>query len=75
MGGLNSRLRRVEASASEASGRCPECYREPGFARGDVFYPEKGEPKPEPPACPGCGRPLGYVIKVVYEGEGVIPIG
>jgi hypothetical protein len=61
-----SRLHRVEASVS--SGRCPECYRE--LDRGYLFYPDEGNPAPEPPACGGCGRSLGFVIKVVYEGEG-----
>ena len=66
---FKSRLRRVEEHAvSEACGRCrlePE--------RVYAFYPDEGDPAPEVPVCPGCGRTLGAVIRVVYseaEGEG-----
>jgi hypothetical protein len=50
---------------------CPECHLEP--ERGYVVYPDEDPPERE--YCPGCGRLLGFVIEVVYEGEGGGGIG
>jgi hypothetical protein len=64
---MNRRLRRLEERAG-----CPECHGKPEALH--VYYPDKGEPVPEPEHCPSCGRPLGVVLRVVYadeEGEGV----
>lgn len=47
---------------------CPECRLKPEVAH--VYYPDEGEPCPEPEYCQKCGRALGFVIQVVYEGEG-----
>ena len=61
-----NRLRRLEATGEA----CPECRQPKGFAKPDrlyAFYP--GEPVPEPPVCPSCGRSLGFVLRVVYDGE------
>jgi hypothetical protein len=66
---IKARIRRLEGKDAG----CPECYREPEPVR--VFYPEEREPAPDRERCPGCGRARGVVIMVVYEGEGVIPIG
>jgi predicted RNA-binding Zn-ribbon protein involved in translation (DUF1610 family) len=67
---IRGRLRRLERRADH---RCPECSHKP--ERSYVYYPDEGQEAPEPPACTSCGRSLGFVIKVVYEGEGVSPIG
>jgi hypothetical protein len=67
---IKGRIQRLQA---RVAGACPECHLKPEVIH--VFYPHKGEPVPEPERCPGCGRSLGVVIEVVYEGEGVIPIG
>jgi hypothetical protein len=66
---IKDRLRRLEGGARGPG--CPECRLKPEVAH--VFYPSaKGDPYPEPDsfACPECGRTLGFVIQVVYEGEG-----
>jgi hypothetical protein len=62
---IKSRLRRLEDTYGQA---CPECYHKP--EGGYVYYPDEGEDAPKPPACPACGDPLGFVVKVVYEGGG-----
>jgi hypothetical protein len=49
---------------------CPECYRKPQVVH--AFYPDDGEESAPSPVCPSCGRSLGVVIRVVYEGEGVL---
>jgi hypothetical protein len=67
---IKSRLRRLEDTYGQA---CPECYHKPD--RSYVYYPDEGQEAPKPPECPSCGRSLGFVIEVVYEGEGVTPIG
>jgi hypothetical protein len=67
MSSMNSRLRRLEERAG-----CPECRHKPEGIH--VYYPDKGEPVPEPEHCPGCDRSLGVVLRVVYddgEGEGL----
>ena len=70
MSSMNSRLRRLE---ERAGNHCPECGDKP--EQGYVYYPDEGQEAPEPPECPSCGRSLGVVFRVVYEGEGVSPIG
>jgi hypothetical protein len=55
---IKDRIRRLESR-----GGCPECYLKP--AATHAVYP--GEEEPEPESCPGCGRSLGVVIRVVYE--------
>jgi hypothetical protein len=59
---ITSRLRRLE---ERALGRCPECHGKPQEIH--AFYPDKGEPVPEPERCGGCGRSLGVVLRVVYD--------
>lgn len=58
---IRDRLRRLEGRGS----RCPECRNTSVKTR--AFYPEAGDPEPEPEACEACGRPLEVVIRVVYE--------
>ena len=48
---------------------CSECYLKPETVH--VYYPDEGDPTSEPECCPKCGRTLGIVIRVEYEGEGV----
>jgi len=55
-------MRRLEGSGEL---RCPECYLKPQTPQ--VVYP--GEQAPEPERCPRCLRPLGFVLRVVYDGE------
>ncbi len=62
---IESRLSRLESR--EGPG-CPECRRKLAVPR--VFYPDDSDPDPQPEHCPRCGRPLGVVIRVVYEEEG-----
>jgi len=62
---IKDRIRRLEDG--RGAQRCPECYLKPQV--NYVAYP--GEELPDPEHCPKCGRPLGFVIQVVYEeGEG-----
>ncbi len=63
---IKDRLRRLEVAKLGGPG-CPECRRTPTAPR--VFYPGQGDPEPEPERCPKCGRTLGPLIAVVYEGE------
>ena len=63
---LRARLERARASFGAGDGRCPECRLEP--SRTHVFYPGEGEEAPEPTRCPNCGRLLGVVLRVEYEG-------
>ena len=63
--GIDSRLRRLQA---RLAGACPECHGKPQAIH--PYYPSKGEPVPEPERCSGCGRPLGIILRVVYDGEG-----
>jgi hypothetical protein len=61
-----NRLRRLE---DLTRGSCSECRNAPPVIH--AVYPDEEEPEPE--SCPGCGRSLGVVIRVVYEdvrGEG-----
>ena len=60
-----NRLRRLE---DERRGICPECAGRP--LQTYPYYPEAGDPAPTVPACPSCGRDLGILLRVVYEGEG-----
>ncbi len=55
---IKDRIRRLEDGQ-----RCPECTESVR-----AVYP--GDPDPEPKYCPGCGRSVGVVIRVEYEGEG-----
>jgi NAD-dependent SIR2 family protein deacetylase len=59
---------RIEHLQARLAGACSECHHKPEVIH--VFYPEKGDPKPEPPTCSSCGRSLGVVFRVVYEDEG-----
>ena len=61
MGSIDSRLKRLEEG-----GRCPECHLKPEAML--AYYPGRGESAPEVPTCPKCGRPLAFVVRVVYEG-------
>jgi hypothetical protein len=65
---------RVQRLQARLAGACPECHGKPQAI--DAYYPDEGEPAPEPECCSGCGRQLQTVIRVVYdeEGEGVTPI-
>ncbi len=56
---IRDRIRRLEDGQ-----RCPECT-EPDPVR--AVYPS--DPEPEPEHCPGCGRSVGVIIRVEYEGE------
>ena len=59
------RVRRLQA---RLAGACPECHGKPQAIH--AYYSGKGEPVPKPERCPGCGRPLGVILRVVYDGEG-----
>ena len=59
---------RVQRLQARLAGACPECDGKPQAIR--AYYPDKGESVPEPERCPGCGRPLGVILRVVYDGEG-----
>ena len=63
---IRNRLRRLEDR--DGSEGCPECYLKPQATY--AYYPEEGDPTPEPERCPRCGRPLGFVVAVVYDEEG-----
>ena len=59
------KLRRVEGMAR--GGPCPECKLRPD-GPGYVVYEEGGDPpKDASERCARCGRPLWFVIRVVYE--------
>jgi len=62
---IRARLKRLEESRR---GHCPECYQKPQAML--AYFPEHGETKPAAklPTCPECGRPLAFVVRVVYEG-------
>jgi hypothetical protein len=60
---IKDRLHRLE---TENAKRCRECRDTPPAIR--VLYP--GELEPDPEHCPGCGRSLGVLIRVEYEGQG-----
>ena len=60
---IKGRLRRLEERSR--GGRCQECGLPPdgpGYITIDQI-PEGAEEN-----CPGCGRPLWTVIKIVYDG-------
>jgi MinD superfamily P-loop ATPase len=57
---IKDRMRRLE---KENERSCQECRETPQAIH--VVYP--GEQEPDPEYCPGCGRPLGVVIRVVYD--------
>jgi hypothetical protein len=59
---IEGRIRRLEDRRG-----CPECYLEPDVIH--VVYPDEGDHDRDPEWCPRCGRSLGFVIRVVYEGE------
>ncbi len=63
MGRLDSRIRRLETENAKS---CQECREAPSAIH--VAYP--GEQEPHPECCPGCGRSLRVVIRVVYEDQG-----
>jgi hypothetical protein len=63
---------RVQRLQARLAGACPECRHKPQATY--PYYPDEGEPRPEPPTCSSCGRSLGVVLRVVYddgEGEGL----
>jgi hypothetical protein len=60
---LKERIRRLEDR-----GGCLGCRNTPPVTH--VVYPEDAVQDPEPERCPKCGRVLGVIIRVVYEGEG-----
>lgn len=66
---IKDRIRRLEGRDGPG---CPECRLKP--QRSYVVYAQEGDHTPEPERCPMCDRPLGFVIRVVYEedlpGEG-----
>jgi len=62
---IKARLRTLEGRDGPG---CPECYRKP--QKIYAYYPAEGEHAPEPERCTRCGRALGVVFRVVYEGEG-----
>ena len=71
---IKDRVRRLGKTPT----RCPECWSAPPTIH--AVYP--GEEEPDLEYCPECGRPLGVIIRVVYDealssgaGGGVIPIG
>jgi hypothetical protein len=61
---IKDRIRRLEGRDDEG---CPECRLKPNETY--VVYPDDDH-SPEPECCPKCGRSLGFVIRVEYEGEG-----
>ena len=62
---IKDRIRRLEGRGGAG---CPECRLKPDVYY--VVYPDEDH-APEPERCPRCGRLSdGFVIKVMYEGEG-----
>jgi hypothetical protein len=66
---IKGRVQRLQALLA---GACPECHGKSQATH--AYYPDRGEPVPEPERCLGCGRPLGVIFRVVYdeEGEGAV---
>jgi len=64
VGSIDSRLRRLEESGDS----CPECAARP--LQTYPYYPDDSESAPTVPVCPSCGRELGILLRVVYEGGG-----
>jgi hypothetical protein len=62
---IKGRIQRLQA---RLAGACPECAGKPQVIH--AYYPNRGEPAPEPERCPGCGRSLGVIFLVVYGDEG-----
>lgn len=65
---MRGRLRAIEGALR--GGPCPECKLPPD-GPGRIVLDDHDHEPPEDPGerCPGCGRFLWLVIKVVYEGE------
>jgi hypothetical protein len=61
--GVKSRIRRLEDRFG-----CSECCLKSEAIH--VVYPEEGNHALELEHCPKCSRPLGYILTVLYEGEG-----
>ena len=60
-----SRLSRIEQTAR--GGPCPECKLKPD-GPGYIVLEEGEETSKDPDErCPGCGRFLWFIIRVVYE--------
>jgi hypothetical protein len=73
-GGIERRLRRLEER-----GCCTECGLPPDGPRKLAVIseerPEKSFDGNPHESCSACGQALYCVIRVVYDGEGVSPIG
>ena len=61
--GVKNRIRRLEDRFG-----CSECCLKSEAIH--VVYPKEGDDAPELEHCPKCGRPLGFILTVLYEGEG-----
>ena len=69
---IEGRLRRLEGRMQEG-GRCPECGLPPDGPGHIVTIDQIPEGAEE--NCPGCGRPLWTVIKVVYGDDAGEDVG
>jgi hypothetical protein len=70
---IKDRIGRLEHTSGGRGVACPECRLKPEVIH--VVFPDEGDRDPPSEWCPRCHSPLGFVIRVVYEGEGVSPIG
>jgi hypothetical protein len=70
MSSVESRLRRLEER--RRSGPCHRCKLSPD---GPGYLTIDHIPEGAQQNCPGCGRPLWTVIKIVYEDDASEDVG
>ena len=60
---FKDRIRRLEGRDGPG---CQECRNKPVAIQ--AYYPDEGEHAPERECCPECGRSLGIILRVTYDG-------
>ena len=65
---LAGRLRALERVTTPV-GVCSECGGKGPTPRVLVWHQDRGDPKPEHPVCPACGRGPG-VVRLIILGDG-----